>query len=124
MLRLEYAIWEHSFKKISAYSEPRIFSVRSLSSRPPNHSSEPPGNCTNESDLFSSYLTSGKHSFMTFGNVSITLDCFTWQYRKRSVTPREPGAFSRRIILARMMRKVLPDRLPPASIMCVAGDAS
>src|ERR1700760_2768995 len=28
------------------------------------------------------------------------------------------------MILARMMRKVLPDREPPASMICVAGDAS
>jgi hypothetical protein len=57
-----------------AYSWPRIFSVRSPSSRPPNQSCEPFGSSSKPSMRCDLALIPGKHLRMTFGNVSSHTD--------------------------------------------------
>src|SRR6202000_2405639 len=43
---------------------------------------------------------------------------------KRKIPCLEPGAFSARMTMALIISSVLPDLDPPASMICVAGDAS
>src|SRR5574343_610744 len=102
---------------------PRIFSVRSLSSSPPNQIWLPFSSSANQSVLFIVYRTPGKHSFITFGKVSRTTDDLTALNRNRITAWRLSGAFSALMQTFRMWRKVLPLRLPPNSIRCVAGPA-
>src|ERR1700759_2243883 len=61
---------------------------------------------------------------MTLGSVSWMIDCLAWPKRKRKIPCLEPGAFSARMTMALIISSVLPDRDPPANMICVAGDAS
>jgi hypothetical protein len=120
MLRLAYGICEHSLSAMVANSMPRIFSVRSLSSSPPNHSCAPFSNVANQSVLSSLNATPGNASRITLGNVSSTTDDLIELNRKRNIACRLLGAFSARITRLRTTRNVLPEREPPTSRMCLA----
>src|ERR1700744_5263922 len=61
---------------------------------------------------------------MTLGSVSWMIDCLAWPKRKRKMPCLDPGAFSARMTMALIISSVLPDRDPPANMICVAGDAS
>src|SRR5512137_2404980 len=87
-----HGICDASLSITVAYSWPRIFSVRSLSSRPPNHTSLPLGRVAYQSVLLIGALTFGKHSSITLGNVSRQIDCFTALNRKRSTACLDPLA--------------------------------
>jgi len=119
-----FAICEHSLKYRVTCSWPKIFSVRSLSSSPPSQISDPFGSITNQSVLSILYATSGKHNCMTLGSVSIPIDIFTELKRYRNIACLDPCAVNARIIIALTIRNVFPLRLPPNSIMLVAGPAS
>ena len=101
-------IWLHSFSRTVAYSLPSTFSLRSLSSGPPNQISESFGSVAYQSLLFSSYLTCGKHNAMTLGNVSSTMDCLTWLNRNRSTACRLFAALIALMQMPRTSRNVLP----------------
>ena len=103
---------------------PRIFSVRSLSSNPANQISDPFSNLANQSDLFSSYLTPGKHRLMTLGKVSKTMEFLTALNRNRTIACRLFGALIALVQTALVSRNVLPLRLPPNSMICVASPAN
>ena len=117
-------IWLHSLKYTVANSRPSSFSVRSLSSTPPNTICEPFWSVAIRSVFCRSYCTPGKHSRITFGNVSPTMLARTWFSRKRKIACLEFGALSARITTLRVSRNVLPLREPPNSIRCVASPAS
>src|SRR5205807_282680 len=85
-------ICEHSLRKIVACSCPRIFSVRSLSSNPPNQTSDSPGNRATKSALSNSTLTPGKQSLSIFGQVSWTTEALTCESRNRKTACLDPGA--------------------------------
>ena len=103
---------------------PRIFSVRSLSSSPPNQISLPFSNVAYQSDLLTLCLTPGKHFSITFGNVSSTTEDLMWMNRNRMIACRLFGALSARNTTLRVSRNVLPLLDPPNSITWLASLAS
>lgn len=117
-------ICEDSLKYSVAYSAPRIFSTRSLSSRPPIQICEPFGSSTKWSVLSQRTRSAGKHSLSTFGMVSAQMLVLAWLNRKRKIACRLPGALIARWMMARTSRNVLPEREPPRSMMLRAGPAS
>src|SRR5262245_45783545 len=93
MLRDAYGICEHSLRKMVACSWPKTFSVRSLSSSPPNQTCEPLRNCANQSDFCTSAFVPGKHIDIIFGHVSYTMAVLRALNRNRIIAWREPEAF-------------------------------
>ena len=69
---------------------------------------------TTPSWRYSFQVTCSKQRRITVGSVSLAIEAFAWFVCKRSSACRESGACTARSTIARVMRKVLPERAPPA----------
>ena len=92
-------------------SKPKIFSVLSLSSKPPIHISEPLSSLIKKSLLLALWLP--PTSFKTFGRVSFQTDCLTALNLCLNIICLLSGAPHARLTIAYIKANVLPDLEPP-----------